>query len=457
MNIETSFTLFERCLRCMSGLLQDMKFYPDNHPTIRKNTGLLMEQLFQYFKLKDELQFTVIENEIIYENKPRVELSESLSLFISCISGKKISRITFLKTLPERELAEFCKILLGTDRFPKHGISWNHYLKSEGIHHISCDFLSVGVQEATELEQTTGPIPEDIFQQGLEKLNELNEAMLSGKKMDYDYLFHIVNYLTPQVLNHYEELIYLGTVKAHNEYTMEHMMNVAILTALLGAALGLSRAVLDELCVAALLHDIGKTAIPTVIIDKPEKLTEEEWKVMQTHSFEGAKKIFLEGRFPEMATIVALEHHLNYDGSGYPSLYRERPLSLASRIVTITDFYDALRGTRVYCGEMPPEEVYRMMQDLKGKKFDPQLLDIFFQTIGVYPPGIEVELNTKEIAIVVKADRNDIFRPIVKIITDKAGSQVPAPFSVALTERDEKDFIRSIVRSIPPIQTADKK
>ena len=158
--------------------------------------------------------------------------------------------------------------------------------------------------------------------------------------------------------------------------------------------------------------------------------------------------------FDEVALIAAFEHHQNVDGQGYPRIHKKRFQHLISRIVAICDVYDALRGTRVYIGEMSPEEAYAIMQDMKGKKFDPDLLDLFFRTIGVYPVGIKVELDTGEKAVVVRPNSEDIFRPDVYILgseEDEFTSELLSRPSVSLTERDNGRFRRSILKSFPPV------
>jgi HD-GYP domain-containing protein (c-di-GMP phosphodiesterase class II) len=156
----------------------------------------------------------------------------------------------------------------------------------------------------------------------------------------------------------------------------------------------------------------------------------------------------LNGSFSEIVVIAAFEHHRNFDGSGYPVSRKKRRPSLISRIIMIADFYDAVRGIRSYSTEKAPEEVFALMQNLKGKKFDPELLDLFFHIIGMYPPGTHVQLTTGETAIVTAHNPRDIFRPAVRLVTDAAGTPLEDGPEIALDEKHNNLFIRSVSRSL---------
>jgi HD-GYP domain-containing protein (c-di-GMP phosphodiesterase class II) len=193
----------------------------------------------------------------------------------------------------------------------------------------------------------------------------------------------------------------------------------------MGIRLGLDRQQLSQLGFAALFHDIGKVKLPEDLIRKPDVFDENDWIQMQRHPLLGAKTILRNMRFDQhtaRAALVAFEHHINNDYTGYPVLNNKRPTTLFSRIVSIADTFDALSSGRVYLKKsIPPDEVLRKMMYQMTVKFDDFLLKLFVNIIGVYPAGTLVLLSTEQLAVVSRNSSTNLSRPAVKLIGDKSG------------------------------------
>ncbi len=214
----------------------------------------------------------------------------------------------------------------------------------------------------------------------------------------------------------------LSAIKNFDEYTFNHSVNVCVLAIAFGNALGLNKRRLSELGIAALFHDIGKLTIPKKILNKPGQLTNEEWDIMKQHPLFAISLLFNMHGYNESALkkiIVALQHHMNYDFSGYPRLILEKKLHLFSRIVAIVDTFDAMTTDRVYQKAMRPDEALRRIISFASKRYDPILVKAFVSSVGLYPPGTVVELNDGTIGIVLKSNTQyeNIERPIIKIIS----------------------------------------
>jgi len=152
-----------------------------------------------------------------------------------------------------------------------------------------------------------------------------------------------------------------------------------------------------------------------------------------------------------LAFIVSFEHHLGVDLRGYPKVRFLKRQNLASKIVAVSDIYDALRSRRVYKDVMPLERVYTIMNKEKARLLDPYLVDLFFRNLGVWPPGTLVRLDTQEVALVREVNLQDLFRPKVEVFYDSKGKRLEKSFIVDLTEKDEKgDFFRRILREMNP-------
>lgn len=248
----------------------------------------------------------------------------------------------------------------------------------------------------------------------------------------------------------------LTAIKNHDEYTFQHCVNVSILSVALGQRLGLSKKLLGELGVAAILHDLGKATIPPWVLNKPGKLTAEEWKMMMDHPVQGVKMIAKMRGLNELALramIVAFEHHLNYDRSGYPQIANRMEQSLFSRIVSIVDCFDAMTAHRAYRKTpfTPYEALHQMIAENR-EKFDPLLMKAFVNTVGMYPAGTVVLLDTNEIGVVVAHNAHDIFRPKVRVMADKERNAVEEGPIVDLSVRDEETgaYAVGIVSALNP-------
>jgi putative nucleotidyltransferase with HDIG domain len=216
-------------------------------------------------------------------------------------------------------------------------------------------------------------------------------------------------------------LVGLASIKQFDEYTFTHSVNVCILSMLIADRLGLEKSDIARLGVAALLHDIGKTYIPQTILNKPGKLTDQDWELMKYHTFFGVKELSRIKSLREVADglFVTLQHHVHYNMNGYPSRPGGWDLRLFSRIVTVADYFDAMTTPRVY-QEVPftPDRALRFILLESGEIFDPFIAKVFIQAMGVYPIGTVLELDTGERAVVVRQNehRRFIHRPVVALL-----------------------------------------
>ncbi len=255
-----------------------------------------------------------------------------------------------------------------------------------------------------------------------------------------------------------DESILLGltTIKNYDEYTFNHCVNVAIYSLAVGRRLGFSKKTLSELGITALLHDIGKAKISKEIINKPDKLDDDEWRLMKEHPMLGVEMMLKIKQLGEMSpkmVIGVFEHHLSFDLTGYPRLIRKKELTLFGKIVKIADCYDAMTTPRVYRSKtfLPEQALAIMVRDKKA--FDSVLLKVFIGVIGIYPIGSLVLLDTNEMGVVygTNPDPQYINRPKVILISQSEGRRRIGP-AVDLTEMDEqtKNYKRSIVKTLDP-------
>lgn len=276
----------------------------------------------------------------------------------------------------------------------------------------------------------------------------------AGEKANIKKAKRIIETMVDQLLEEEQLLLSMTAIKDYDEYTYYHSVNVSILSIALGQRLGLSKKMLTELGLVALFHDIGKIEIPYEILNKPTNFTDDEWNIIQKHPIWGVRTILKLRGFDITtirSTIVAFEHHMNYDFSGYPKVKQYTELDLYSRIVSLADQYDAMTSSRVYSRiPLAPDKALSIMMERAGTQLDPLLFKFFINMVGFFPIGTLVMLDTKELGLVYESDVVFSDRPRVLIIIDSKGNRVQGPV-VKLTGKDESGtYCRSIVKTLDP-------
>ena len=239
---------------------------------------------------------------------------------------------------------------------------------------------------------------------------------------DSDAAREMVDSLAQAVAQNRTALLSLTALKNYDNYTFTHMVNVSILTMGQARGVGIDGALLREFGMAALMHDIGKVQTPNEILNKPGALTDEEFTILKRHTVDGAEILRKTPEMPTLAPIVAFEHHLRADGTGYPAAVRPQ-LNLG----TIAGRHRGrLRrhaiAARVSQG-FPTDRILAVLQHNDGKQFDQNLVRRFVQLVGIYPAGNLVRLDTGEIAVVLKAYAPDPYRPQVRILFTRTASR----------------------------------
>jgi HD-GYP domain-containing protein (c-di-GMP phosphodiesterase class II) len=251
----------------------------------------------------------------------------------------------------------------------------------------------------------------------------------------------------------------LTNIKNFHEYTLNHSMNVCILSIALGRRLGLDRNELVNLGISAFFHDFGKLDTPKEILEKPSKLDDQERKIIEKHPFQGAGKLiqFIDfKKLPLQAIHVAMEHHVKEDFTGYPRYFKRQSINLFSKIVKIVDFFDAVTTKRVYrTSHFTRDEALTLMLAQSEKEFHPLLLREFVKMMGVYPVGSLVALDTGELAVVVEVNPESTFllKPRVKLITDNAGNKRDGEtVDLSAVDPATQTHPRTIVKVLDPLK-----
>ncbi|MBP2649739.1 MAG: hypothetical protein H6Q74_564 [Firmicutes bacterium] len=256
-------------------------------------------------------------------------------------------------------------------------------------------------------------------------LNTFEELRVK-KILNVDALQDVIKKMVEDIVNNPTMLIHLTDIRTHDEYTFGHSINVCLIATMIGIKLGFPEREIKELALGALLHDVGKMLIPTELLCKSGKLTDDEWEVIQTHSEQGFEILRKNLYIPLVSAHVAYQHHENFDGLGYPRGIFGDKVHRYAKITAIADIYDALTSERPYRAAMLPHEANEILLGLRGKKLDPEYLDVFLEYAALYPVGTMVLLDNGEIGAVVKVYPKLQSRPVIKIFIDAQGNRILA-------------------------------
>lgn len=235
------------------------------------------------------------------------------------------------------------------------------------------------------------------------------------QEMDFEKLQVCAGEIVDALMHAEDYMHDMAAIKAYDENTYEHCLNVAIKAVTFGIGLGYNFYRLKNLAVGAMLHDVGKTQLPIEILNKEGSLTKEEMELVRTHPTKGYK-LLTEDIFIYSATRqIVHQHHENWDGSGYPRGLKEDQIYELAMVTHICDVYDALISRRSYKDSFPIKKAVDILCEGEGTMYNPSLLYSFFQYVPIYNKGMEVELSDHSKALVFKNNRGDMLHPIVKL------------------------------------------
>lgn len=255
-----------------------------------------------------------------------------------------------------------------------------------------------------------------LYQEARELQGKFIRQLKAGEPIDITPLAAVAEEMVDTMFTHGDAMLCLARIRAKDAYLMEHSMNVAILLANFGRYLGLERSVLKELTLGGLLHDVGKIMTPDEVLNKPGKLTDEEFTIMRQHVVHSYDILSQTPGITATMLEVAANHHERLDGTGYPSHLKGDQLSLHTRMSGIVDVYDAVTADRVYKQGMQPTQAFRILLKGADHHFDRRLVTKFIKCMGVYPVGTLVQLSNQRLAIVMQRNEQQPLKPVVKVI-----------------------------------------
>jgi putative nucleotidyltransferase with HDIG domain len=442
---DATVNAYDDLVRRLAASIRGATLYSANHPLVQRGVDALAGLCASISKRVDPIVIGFIGDEVIVNAERLPKSAAALVGFARDMREREIEKITIQPGVTKEELRTFIFEL--PDR--RSTLPLATRLQQKGVSRIVIGRLSI---EKEDENQGTGiEAARKVYGSAVETAEQLWQAAKSGEKPDPNAARKIIDSLAKMVGGDRTSLLALTSLKRYDNYTFTHMVNVSVLAMALARSLNLEGTLLREFGFAALMHDIGKVHTPQDVLNKPDKLTSEEFDIMQRHVVDGAHILRRTPEMPALAPIVAFEHHLRQDLSGYPRGIGHRSLNLCTQIVSIADVYDALRSTRVYREGLPSDRIKSIMGKKDDPAFNQRLLRRFINLIGLFPIGTLVRLNTEEVGVVTHEHPADPFRPQVKIVRDRHGRELEEALLVNTWEPDGRgNYTWAVVEAVDP-------
>ena len=437
----------EDLIRRLAAALRGTELYSPSHPLVQRGIDAFTASAVERLQQTPSIVIGFIGDEIVVDGTRLPRGTASLIGFARDLRDRGIEKITLTRGLSRADVGQVVAVFTArTSPLPLAD-----RLIAKGVRNVTLG--RIVVDEVSD-DQAGIAAARRVYGTAVETAETLWNAAKSGDQPDTGAARKIIDGLARLVTQDRTSLMALTALKKYDNYTFTHMVNVAALAMAQARALNIDGPLLREFGFAALMHDIGKVNTPLEVLNKPGKLTTEEFDIMKLHVVDGAHILRRTPEMPALAPIVAFEHHLKQDLSGYPEKIGSRKLNLCTMIVSIADVFDALRSNRPYREGMATNRIRSIMGEQGNPAFNQVLLKRFVNLMGLFPVGTLVRLTKGEIAVVTAEHPSDPFRPQVKIIVDQSETTLEEPVLANTWERNERgDHPYAVVEAVDPEST----
>ncbi len=490
----------QQFLQAFYVLLSSARIYPDNNQLLAASVKHFIATIKQFTQEESEVtllctagRFYLQQNKLVYR-RDATGLVQTMLLFFE---RRGLNGLRFYPTIADAPLSQittFARILDHAEenaaprswlmaQLEKHYFSWVEYVDVAGMSFeeaLAMEELASGDQVEQKDDAKTGGKPDEperlaicaaeakrrqrrteaikTYTYAMLSLQEVAHKVSANRQASINKPLRMVQNMIDMVVDDSNLFIGLSTIRDYDDYTFTHSINVAILSICLGFQIGLEKSFLETLGLSALFHDLGKIDIPKEILNKPGRLTDNEFELIKRHSLNSVRRIVRLKASVDLKAKILLppfEHHLKYDLSGYPQTPRKKSISLMGRIITIADVFDAITTARVYRPvALSPDRALGFMLAGSGKVFDPLLLKVFINMIGVYPVGTLLRLDHDELGLVARysgeSEKNkELWVQLLKA-DGKGGFQKDKEINLGPWDPVSGTFNRPIVESLHP-------
>jgi putative nucleotidyltransferase with HDIG domain len=428
--------LADDLVRKLAAAMRSAQLYAASHPLVTRSVGALTDILTEILGSTPSIAIGIVGEDLVVGDTPIPRAAENMRELMRRLQQAGIERIVIDRGVTPEELTKLVLTVAASEMVAPGKARADEVTSALGkLPHIRVGRLQV----EQRVEGAVGDMAtmKRLYNDAVSIAGTLWDSARAEGVPDADAARGMVDNLAQAVAQNRTALLALTALKNYDNYTFTHMVNVSILTMGQARGIGIDGPLLRELGLCGLMHDIGKVRTPPEVLNKPDKLTDPEFEIMRRHVIDGAEILRKTPEMPALAPVVAFEHHLRIDGTGYPAGVRREGLNLGTMLCGIADVYDAMRSQRAYQQAMPTDRILAVLQRNDGTQFDQNLVRRFVQLVGIYPAGNLVRLDSGEIAVVVRTYAPDPYRPRVRVLTSNQGAKIERPYDLNLWEAPE--------------------
>ena len=396
----------------MSAAISSHRLYLSHNPYLKGNIEKAYSELLDLMQSDEALTVFLVGEDIVVNRRRLPNITPATKKFAYFLKRRGIENLAFLPGLEKEEFHQFLRDLSSPDLSSiasRNCIKLGKVeLRSNVSDGLGEDSDADGLQEPEKLSGQLIQQSGSLTGQEAHELEAQYFRIHHEKKIDMCGVDQIVVRFISELERNLCPISLLGSVKSFHEYTYTHLINVGILTMGLAAEVGFAGNQLHEIGIAALLHDVGKTFIPDQILSKPGILTSEERTIIEAHPVKGCLYLMELSEIPDIVIISALEHHLKFDGTGYPAIQPGWKPNIVAQMITIADVFDALRSRRSYKEPKPMHVIEDILHKEKGTTFNPTLVDVFLKMITPNDSKPIINLPSEGILTPLNRPENDV-------------------------------------------------
>jgi putative nucleotidyltransferase with HDIG domain len=441
-DVQNRVAQYDELLRRFASGVRAAQLYAADHPLIGRNIEGLLAILKSLHAVQASIAVGIVGTQLVVSDTPMTKASQGMVELIKRLKDHKIERIAFERGITAEETSAFMHAVAGLGKGEATEAAW-------AFPHIRVGRITTEDNRSDGISGDMAAIRQ-LYSNAVAVAEVAWESAQTEGQPDLPATLQAVEGLAEAVTQNRTALVALTAMRNYDNYTFTHMVNVSILTMGQAKALGIEGRLLREFGLSALMHDIGKVRTPKEILNKPDKLTDPEFEIMRRHTVDGAEILRRTPEMPILAPVVAFEHHLRIDGTGYPFGAKRAVLNIGTMLCGIADVYDAMRSQRAYQKAHPTDRILAVLKRNDGTQFDQNLVRRFVQLLGIYPPGNLVRLTSGEIAVVTHAHAPDPHRPRVRVLIAKDGTRLDLPYDRNLWEGPRVSDHDSIVAPVEP-------
>lgn len=462
-----AYSEFEKFVRDFYSLSQMARIHSESHTLVTEGIEKFSNSIKSCLD-GDALTFKISNDQLYLDDEKLSYNRTTKSLFDNIIryfNARGLEGVRLLKAVteaPAMEILSFMHLLGSAEQKPEP-LAWI----TDGLEAANIQWVEL--IKKTERSQDDSDASYKDKAERMERarkdytyakasLKDVAQKLTDGKReVGIRKTVRVVQDMTANLIEDDEVYTAISTLRIFDDYTYTHSVNVAMLSMCIGRRINLSRRNIVSLGICALFHDLGKIEIPSEILRKKEKLSDSEQKLVEEHSLNSARLLLRLKASPEgkaRILVPMFEHHLKYDLSGYPHADWKKPMTLFGKIISIADKYDNLTSARAHRKHLlSPDRALGYMYDRAGKDYDPILIKVLINILGIYPVGTLLKLATGELGLVVSSPSRDFRkRPLVCILEKGEGGGYQKREIINLDERDPESgqYKKGIVETCHP-------